>query len=468
MTVVKPGKKTERRSEKQEAWYIQPLQQLAVQAVAATFAIRPVRLDSLPEKHAETIVHLIPLDLPLETAANWVGAEAYWRRRCEVRFTGWVDPTTAGSCASWKQLFFESAVSEHLSAAPLSQTHSHHVARVHAALLGHRAVTRVDGEDESEGNASAAEANESLDMLTCKPFLRSVHIRVNPGELDESVQQLEVLDGQVSSVRICCAASDVGMEYDRRLFGMALQDSKSLCSFLTRSLTITRLDLSHNKLGNNRCTQLAHALADNMSVTSVVLAHNSIGNDGAEMLASMLNERPDISLLELNDNDIGDDGAIALAGALQQNARVVLLSLQLNQLGDHGAASILHSLTCEHTCIERLNIASNIDACGTATATAVQSALRSERVRLKELDLNNVRISDTHGRKMQQSLQFNSTLQSLKICNTGLSDTLQQGLHQMTQRNRSVYNIDKLFGKVPPTSPLLQAKAAISADAQAK
>ncbi len=69
----------------------------------------------------------------------------------------------------------------------------------------------------------------------------------------------------------------VGMTYDRTLFGMKLADCRCLAQALTRCETLTQLCLAGNGLDDDKVRMLASGLTDNISITHLDLSHNKVG-----------------------------------------------------------------------------------------------------------------------------------------------------------------------------------------------
>jgi hypothetical protein len=440
------------------ARFTTPLQQLAYEEVARSFAKRPVELQKLPESQADAVVSLLPLDLPLDIAARYVASESYWCSRCFAQCEGSMSGSVSGSSSSWKQLFFERALSHALSSQPLSLTQSSQDLRFPSAHLN---------EGVSTAQRSARPSNEVLNHLTeCARFVHALSMRVNPGETGATVSKLHALDGHVSKLALSCAASDVGMEYDRRLFGMTEQDCSSFCSFIVNSVSLTRLDLSNNRLDDQLISQLAHALSDNFTVGCVSLAHNRVGDHGAEKLAGMLCERPDVWKLDLSDNNIADDGAQSLATTLQSKSSVSFLNLKLNRISDRGASAIIASLEHSTCSVASLVLAANDDCVGDATTAALTSSIpRSES--LTDLDISGNDIANSNGRKLMEALEGSTMLQHVEVERCNLSDDVSRGIVNITQRNRSrCGGIDSSFGEIPESSLLMQMKAQLEQQAQ--
>ena len=69
---------------------------------------------------------------------------------------------------------------------------------------------------------------------------------------------------------------NVGMDYDRSMFGMKLSDCRSLAKSLEHTETLTFLDLSNNQLDDDKVRMLASGLVENLSITHLNLSHNKV------------------------------------------------------------------------------------------------------------------------------------------------------------------------------------------------
>jgi hypothetical protein len=70
---------------------------------------------------------------------------------------------------------------------------------------------------------------------------------------------------------------NVGIDYDRSLFGIKLADCRQLARALERTETLTYLDLSSNNMDDDKVRMIASGLVDNVSVTNLNLSHNKVG-----------------------------------------------------------------------------------------------------------------------------------------------------------------------------------------------
>jgi hypothetical protein len=69
---------------------------------------------------------------------------------------------------------------------------------------------------------------------------------------------------------------NVGIDYDRSLFGIKLADCRQLARSLERTETLTYLDLSSNNMDDDKVRMVASGLVDNVSVTHLNFSHNKV------------------------------------------------------------------------------------------------------------------------------------------------------------------------------------------------
>lgn len=97
---------------------------------------------------------------------------------------------------------------------------------------------------------------------------------------------------------------NVGMDFDRSLFGMKLSDCRSMARCLEYSESLTLLNLSHNMLDDDKVRMLASGLVNNLSVVHLDLSHNRIADRGVRALAKLLHNRSVITVLRLQNNQV--------------------------------------------------------------------------------------------------------------------------------------------------------------------
>lgn len=172
-------------------------------------------------------------------------------------------------------------------------------------------------------------------MTYSRRFVHNLKIRQLPSHLDLEIL-LECMGNSPTSLTLCYGLRNVGMEYERALFGMKLCDCRSLARVLERTETLTYLDLSCNMLDDDKARMVASGLVDNISVTHLNLSHNKIADRGMRALSKILNEKSVIVALDMCDNHVHSEGGRAAGRALRQNNALLSLDLRLNRLGDEG------------------------------------------------------------------------------------------------------------------------------------
>lgn len=95
---------------------------------------------------------------------------------------------------------------------------------------------------------------------------------------------------------------DVGMDYDRSLFGMKLSDCRSLARCLEYCEALVSIDLSGNLLDDDKLRMLASGLVTNLSVVDINLGSNKIADRGVRALAKLLHVNSVIQIVNLQNN----------------------------------------------------------------------------------------------------------------------------------------------------------------------
>src|SRR6202042_1944373 len=97
------------------------------------------------------------------------------------------------------------------------------------------------------------------------------------------------------------------------------EGTKAIADALRLNNTITNIDLTVNKIGDESAKAIADALKVNNTITDIDLFGNQIGDEGAKAIADALKVNDTITVIGLFSNQIGDDGEKAIVGALEGN-----------------------------------------------------------------------------------------------------------------------------------------------------
>ena len=261
-----------------------PLAELCVTAIAANFVNRPT-LRGIPARYIDRVTELLPAQMALEVTGPLIDDEGYWKRSALAR---WDNCQISSHGSSWKRLYFERNLEDFLEAFdPLKQ-------------------------DTEELTRLLAVSKDYIFSLHLKQFLSHLDLEM----VFQNVPTLCHLD-------MTYGVKEIGMDYERSLFGMKLNDVASLAKALRVTETLTILSLPCNLLDDSTVRVLATGLQDNVTITSIDLSHNKIADRGVKALAKLLNERSVVLSLNLNDNHIHADGGKYFGRALKLNRCVV-------------------------------------------------------------------------------------------------------------------------------------------------
>jgi len=83
----------------------------------------------------------------------------------------------------------------------------------------------------------------------------------------------------------------IGMKYDRMLFGMKISDASSLAKSVKSSLNLTSITFSSNLIDDDLLRMLMTGLYKSVSVTHLDVSHNKITNHGVRLLAKLLGSK---------------------------------------------------------------------------------------------------------------------------------------------------------------------------------
>lgn len=229
---------------------------------------------------------MIPTDLPLNVSAPLIDSEVYWKRCAADLFQTCV-PSDHGH--SWKQLFFEKTVEEAL--------------------------------ENFDGSEQALTALKRL-LATSSELVYKLKIRQFASHAD--LQFLFDALPNLYSLSITFGSRNVGMKYERSIFGMKLFDAECLSQQLPRTESLTTLVLHENVLDDEKVRRLVVGLRDNLTITDLDLSHNKISDRGTRALCKVLGKDSILASLSLCDNHIHSEGGKFVGRALQV-LRVLLM-----------------------------------------------------------------------------------------------------------------------------------------------
>ena len=232
----------------------------------------------IPARYIDRVTELLPTTLPLDVTGPLIDDEGYWQRCALAR---WDNCQISSHGSSWKRLYFERNLEDFLEAFDPAKQDTEELTRL---------------------------------LAVSKDYIFSLHLKQILSHLD-----LEMVFQNVPTLchlDMTYGVKEIGMDYERSLFGMKLNDVASLAKALRVTETLTILSLPCNLLDDSTVRVLATGLQDNVTITSIDLSHNKIADprQGARQAAQRALRRP---LLNLNDNHIHADGGKYFGRALK-------------------------------------------------------------------------------------------------------------------------------------------------------
>lgn len=188
------------------------------------------------------------------------------------------------------------------------------------------------------------------------------------------------------------------------------------------------LSLSGNQLRDSDMSVLAGALVHNGCLTELNLSYNCIATLGSTLLATALAENVHIRVLDLMHNRVGKDGIHPWLGkTLRANHALQELKLTHNDIGTHKANELLASLAPKIVTEEEL------------LKTKIHHRRRTEMptaVVAKSL------MSPPLSKREPNPDPFNTTLTTLLLGNTGISDEAAEHIAHVLAENHTLTHLD--------------------------
>jgi len=359
------------------------LDDICIQVIAENFPTHPI-LDEILAQYQESVVASVDLEkIKINTVAKQVICEILWERMALDRWSHGCRVELCGS--SWKRLYLERHVQE---------------------LLEGYFPTSADLEE----NFNWKKLVDGV--VSAAPYIHTIKLTQLLSHLD--LAKVFSHFPNLSTLDITYGASDLGMNYDKQLFGMRLTDALSMAKLLQITRTLSRLVLSECLINDEVLHLLMSGLANNDTITSLDLSHNKIGDVGARRIAGWLMKDNVLMSLDLSDNFIRVEGASNIGQALSNNMTLLELNLRLNRLGDEGGTRILGGVKVNNT-LKKLNISAN--DLGRNSAAMLLSLLQKNTT-LRELDIScnkelilpDENIEDVDGRDVEKIKNFKTVL----------------------------------------------------------
>jgi len=342
-------------------------------------------LDGIPSKFLPQVTARLPLDLDISISGPHIHDENYWKRACVAR-DGWKNCQISEHGLTWKQLYFEQNLQEELE---------------NFGWDPEKRRTDPSGEELQELLDKIKASQDNVFCLTINQLLSHI-----------DMEQVCTLLPNLTKLSLTYGVKQIGMKYERMLFGMKISDATSLAKMIKASESLTTCILPRNLLDDDLLRMLMTGLMKNCSVTHLDLSHNKITNHGARLLSKLLGTKSVLTSLNLCDNQIHAEGGRYIGRGLRNNESLVDLNLRLNRLTDEGGRMLFDGMR-ENFSLSRLNLTSNSIAQAAAQALCV--LLREPACVLNTVDLSGNDLTEDDAKDLCNALESNQNLTCLDL-----------------------------------------------------
>ena len=230
----------------------------------------------------------------------------------------------------------------------------------------------------------------------------------------------------------------------------------SISKCIEYNKTLKELDLSKNIISNIGLKKIAVAMQANQTLQKYNISHNNISDDGAVAISACLKNNNTLQELNMSHNKVSDNGIANIGKALQMNATLQILDISLNSLSDNGVLTFSDYLEEENT-LHQLRISWNgIDLDLNSNVTSINMCKKRfgntgaflvskffYKTNILKLDISYNNISDDGAVAISKCLKNNNTLQELnmlhnEVCYNGIINI---GKALEMNRKLQVFNI---------------------------
>ena len=192
--------------------------------------------------------------------------------------------------------------------------------------------------------------------------------------------------------------------------------AKVLCS----NETVTKLDLSQNRISKNGAISISQCIEYNKTLKELDLSKNIISNVGLKKIAVAMQTNQTLQKLNISHNNISDDGAVAISKCLKVNNTLQELNMSHNKVSDNGIINIGEAMQI-NTTLKILDISQN-DIFDDGAVAISECLTKNNSLHELHLSWNS---TTTEGiTKLGEALIVNTGLHSLDLLSQCVDDPL--------------------------------------------
>ena len=214
---------------------------------------------------------------------------------------------------------------------------------------------------------------------------------------------------------------------------------EDLCQRLSgNDLTLTTLELSHQRIDDNGARMFAKALEENHTVSVLILSVYNIVDDGSFYLGSVIGTNRSIRKLQIRDLRNSREFDIFFTGLLR-NETIEELSMRHCVICSH-STNILREFVMQSSILQELRLV-DTQLVGTQSLQSICEGLARNKF-IQRLCLVNNGITFCGARSLGAMLKANSSLEELCICENEIDDEGLVSICEGLQENRFVHKLD--------------------------
>ncbi|CAL7938947.1 unnamed protein product [Xylocopa violacea] len=356
-----------------DEYRVPSLKTLALRAIASVWEKNPI-LKELPTcEDRNTLIEILPTDLPFELTIRKIDDEYYWERCSRAR---WEHNDLGEHGNSWRRRYCEGILREYLESLEPSFFESQkeecekmidlvcdYVHTIELRSLVPTKKSRTYPEEEDPCQVGEQPVHHIPLELILPRFPHLAEIRINFG-------LIYMNDG-----------------FEWRDFEISIEDCLGLGRGVKVCPKLKKFVLTRSNLDQPRAAALLQGMVENDSIEEIDFSHCKLGDKGAHAVGEFVSLHKNVKILHLANNDIGPQGIAGVIYGLLKKEHQILkrLNLKLNPILDVGANHVWAYLLRSES-LEVLDVsACGIQASGGATLTEV---LTSGCTQLQSLSLN--------------------------------------------------------------------------------
>ncbi|CAM9343850.1 unnamed protein product, partial [Scytosiphon promiscuus] len=175
--------------------------------------------------------------------------------------------------------------------------------------------------------------------------LQTLSLRSADVDDDECCDLMEAISRNHSLTRLDVSENKIGQnEMLNAVQPDVVTGGEGIAETLTGNVTLEELNLSWNNLRQESAAAIGRALSLNRGLISLNLAHNAFNNLPSQEVGDSLRRNEVLQSLDLSYNGLTPASIVVIASACKANTSLTRLTLSGNRLGRQGSASLLSAI----------------------------------------------------------------------------------------------------------------------------